>query len=374
MKALTELSRRELAAIRPYEPGKPIEEVQAEYGLDTIVKLASNENPLGPSPQAVTAIGEAISQLHLYPDGSSAQLKAALANQFGLTPDRLTVGNGSDEIIKRLGETFLTADDEIVTADPTFSEYQFAADLMGAITIKVPCRNHRLNLEGFKQAISPRTKLVFICNPNNPTGTMVAAQEVTEFLTQIPKHLLVVFDEAYAEYVTSPEYQSGTAYLQQYPNVVVLRTFSKIYGLAALRIGYGLAHPQVIQLLEKAREPFNVNRLAQIAAHAALTDKKHLERSCSLNATGKKQLLAGFRKFSWSPVDTETNFILVNTFKDGRQLFQDLLRQGIIIRPGDIFGLPTYIRVTIGTEEENAAFLAAAAKLLTSKQSRLIKE
>ncbi len=374
MKALTELSRRELAAIRPYEPGKPIEEVQAEYGLDSIVKLASNENPLGPSPQAVTAIGEALSQLHLYPDGSSAQLKVALANQFGVTPEWLTIGNGSDEIIKRLGETFLTADDEIIIADPTFSEYKFAADLMGATTIKVPCHNHRLDLEGFKQAITPRTKLIFICNPNNPTGTIVTAQEVTAFLAQIPEHLLVVFDEAYAEYVTSSEYQSGTAYLQQYPNVVVLRTFSKIYGLAALRIGYGLAHPQIIQLLEKAREPFNVNRLAQISAYAALADQEHLERSCSLNATGKKQLLAGFREFGWSPVDTETNFILVNTFQDGRRLFQDLLKQGVIIRPCDIFGLPTYIRVTIGTEEENTTFLTATANLLTTKQSRLIKE
>lgn len=368
MRTIKELSRRALDQIRPYEPGKPIEEVKAEYGLTRIIKLASNENPLGPSPKAVAAISQALGELHLYPDANSTALKADLAARFNLSTDQIAVGNGSDELIKRLAETFLTAEDEIVVAKPTFSEYRFAAQLMGATTREVPCRDGLHDLAGMREAIGPKTKMVFICNPNNPTGTYVPGELIADFISQLPRDLLVIFDEAYAEYVTASDYASGLSLLPEYPNVVVLRTFSKIYGLAALRIGYAMASPEIIGLLEKAREPFNVNRLAQIAARAALSDIEFLERSRQSNNAGIEQLLAGFARFDWEPVPTQTNFILVDTKRDARELFKQLLAQGVIIRPADIFGLPTYIRVTVGTEEENALFLQAVAKILADQE------
>lgn len=362
-------SRPELAGISPYEPGKPIEEVQAEYGLKSIVKLASNENPLGPSPEAQKAISQALDQLQLYPDGGCTKLKAALAAKFDLEPRMITVGNGSDEVIKRLAESFLSPGDEIIVGAPTFSEYAFAAQLMGAKTIAVPCHDYRLDLVGMGNAISPRTKMVFLCNPNNPTGSIVGSAEVEEFMAQLPPEVLLIFDEAYAEYVVSPEYKSGLHYLTEHPNVVVLRTFSKIYGLASLRIGYGVASPEIIGILEKAREPFNVNRLAQIGALAALSDAGHLERSLTNNEEGKKALLSGFARFGWEAVQTQANFILVNTFRDGRKLFKDLLKIGVIVRPADIFGLPTFIRVTIGRPEENEALLKACEGILSNQKA-----
>ncbi|MBO8126695.1 MAG: histidinol-phosphate transaminase [Firmicutes bacterium] len=366
------MSRRELTQIRPYEPGKPIEEVKKEYGLTDIVKLASNENPLGPSPKAASAISKALSELHLYPDGGSVDLKNALAERFNVEPNWITVGNGSDEIIKRLAETFLTPADSIVVAKPTFSEYKFAAQLMGAEIVEIPCQKGRLDLPLMAAAVSENTKLVFVCNPNNPTGTIVSKAEVERFLSEVPQDVLVVFDEAYAEYVDSEDYLSAVNYLKEYPNVVVLRTFSKIYGLASLRIGYALADPEVISLVEKAREPFNVNRLAQIGALAALADTEHVERSRRVNQEGKKQLAAGFAKLGWRPLDSQTNFMLVETFQDCRRLFQDLLKKGIIIRPADIFGLPTSIRVTVGTEEQNAAFLAAVQEIMAAKEGEAV--
>lgn len=368
MRTIKELSRRELDQIRPYEPGKPIEEVKAEFGLSKIVKLASNENPLGSSPKAVAAIGQALGELHFYPDANSTALKADLAARFNLSPAQIAIGNGSDELIKRLAETFLTGEDEIVVAKPTFSEYRFAAQLMGARTCEVPCRDGFLDLEGMRQAVGSKTKMVFVCNPNNPTGTYVSSQQIEDFVSQLPQDVLVIFDEAYAEYATAADYKSALSLLPRYANVVVLRTFSKIYGLAALRIGYAMASEEIIGLLEKAREPFNVNRLAQIAARAALSDDEFIMRSRQLNSAGIDQLLKGFSDLGWEALPTQGNFILVDTKSDARALFEQLLAKGVIIRPADIFGLPSYIRVTVGTEEENSQFLQAVSEIFKDQE------
>lgn len=358
--------REAILKIKPYVPGKPIEEVQRELGIKDVIKLASNENPLGPSPDAVLALREAVERIHFYPDGTCYYLKEALAEKLGLTPDNLIIGNGTDEILKLLAEAFVNPGEEIVVADPTFSEYEFAAQVMGGVAVKVPCRDFRHDLTAMAEAITLRTRLVFICNPNNPTGTIVEQNELDAFLGKVPANVLVVIDEAYNEYVTSPAYPDSLAYIRSgRPNVIVLRTFSKIYGLAGLRVGYGISQPEIIQALNRVREPFNVNFLAQVAATAALKDEIHVQKSREVNREGKEFLYQELEALGLKFIPTEANFIFVDIGRDSREVFSQLLRKGVIVRTGDIFGYPTFLRITIGTLRQNQRLIAALREVLT---------
>lgn len=354
----------------PYRPGKPIEEVKRELGLERVVKLASNENSLGPSPCALEAVREAGPRVQLYPDGACYELRQAVAAHLRVPPDHLIFGNGSDDIIRLLGLTYLTPGDEALQATPTFSQYEAAAILNGAECVKVPCRDWTHDLDAMAARITPRTRMVFIANPNNPTGTVVTAAQVDRFLRVLPDRVIAVFDEAYFEYVTRSDYPDTLEHVRRAENVVVLRTYSKAYGLAGLRVGYGVARPEIIAALEQVREPFNVNLLAQAAGVAALADTEHLRRTLEMNRDGKAQLYAAFQRLGLEFAPTEANFVWVDVRRDSRAVFEALLRRGVIIRTGDVFGAPTHLRVTIGTTEENDLFLAALPDVLSEVPER----
>jgi histidinol-phosphate aminotransferase len=350
--------------LKPYVPGKPIEEAQREYGLTDFCKLASNENALGPSPLALAAIRDAAVNVGLYPDAACYQLTRDLAAHWGVEPENLIIGNGSDEIIQFLGLAFVQPGDEVLTARPSFVRYEAAAVLNGGIPVEVPLRNHRFDLEAMAERLSDRTRVIFIANPNNPTGTMVTRAEVERFLDRVPEQAIVAMDEAYFEYVDSPDFPDSWEYVRQGRNVFVLRTFSKIYGLAGLRVGYGMARPELIRYLHQVREPFNVNSLAQAAACASLRDPDQVERSRRMNREGKAMLEAAFDAMGLPYAPTEANFILVDVKRDSRDIYEALLRRGVIVRTGDVFGLPTHLRVTIGTAAQNERFLQALRAVL----------
>ena len=347
-------ARAEIFNLKPYVPGKPIE-VQRELGIDDIIKLASNENPLGPSPLGKNAFKGLMDKLHIYPDANCFKLKQKLSELLDCDPQGLLIGNGSDELLKLLAETFLNSGDEIIFAQPSFAEYEFTATIMGATSVKVPLIDFKHDLEAMLAAVNPHTKMVYICNPNNPTGTIVTAEEIDSFMARVPQDVLIIFDEAYA---------SGVKYVKDGRNAVVLRTFSKIYGLAALRVGYGVTTPDIAAAVERVTEPFNVNTPAQVAATAALDDKEHLEQSRKVNQAGKNYLYEEVEKLQLKYLKTDANFIFIDTGKDSQEVFQRLLKQGVIIRSGDIFGYPTYIRVTVGNEKENARFIESLKKIL----------
>lgn len=365
--ALNNQARPQVFALKPYIPGKPISEVKRELGIDEVIKLASNENPLGTSPKAKAAAHRAIDELMLYPDGNCFELKQALVRQFNFSEDQFLIGNGSDEILKLLAETFLNIGDNIICAAPSFSEYDFVAGVMGAETRLVPVKDYRHDLPAMLEQIDDRTKMFFVCNPNNPTGTISYQDELDELMTKIPPSVLVIFDEAYYEYVEHQQYQSGLKYLEAgYPNVVILRTFSKIYGLAGLRVGYGITTPEIVELVMRVREPFNVNLMAQEAAVAALDDDEHVKLSCANNSLGKAYLYREFDQMGFAYAPTEANFILVDVGRNCLEVFAGLLQQGVIVRTGNIFGenYINFIRVTIGTPEQNERFIEALKKVL----------
>lgn len=364
MSDLARSARPAIFDIRPYVPGKPIEEVERELGITDVVKLASNENPLGPSPRAVAALSQWLARAHLYPDGGAQRLKETLSVRLSLSPENLIIGNGSDEIIKLLAEAFLNPGDEIIMAEPSFSEYAFAALLMGASVKKIPVRDERLDLAAMAAVVGPRTKLVFLCNPNNPTGTTVSSGEVKAFMASLPEEVVVVFDQAYEEYVDDPGYGSGLGYVREGRRVIVLRTFSKIFGLAGLRVGYGIGPAELIRLVERAREPFNVNQAAQIAATAALEDEEFLARSRELNRVERDRLIRELGVRGLKVVPSQANFIFADAGIDSVRLFRALLPLGVIIRSGEIFNRPTHLRVTVGTAEQNDRFLAALDTVL----------
>lgn len=362
-------ARGVLEKIRPYSPGKPIEEVKRELGIDDVIKLASNENPLGPSPKALEALLKCVPTVNIYPDGSGFLLKEALASFFGVSMGNVVLGCGADEIVRMLGEAFLNPGDEVVSAAGTFSQYEFASVLMDAHYVPVPLKDFTFDLEAIGRAISPRTKLVFICNPNNPTGTRVLPAKLDEFILSVPEGCLVVVDEAYIEYSDSPAEASALKHVLAGRNVMVLRTFSKIYGLAGLRVGYGIAREDITAAVERVRPPFNVNLLAQEAARAALSDDAHVARSIEVNRRGKAYLYSNFERLGLDYLPTQANFIFVNLRRDSRAVFGELLRRGVIVRTGDIFGFPEFIRVTIGTEEQNIRFIRALEEVLQQENS-----
>jgi histidinol-phosphate aminotransferase len=357
-------ARPEIFSLKPYVPGKPVEEVERELGITGVIKLASNENPLGPSPLAAARVAEAMNKLNIYPDGAVYYLRQALAEHYKISEDAFLVGNGSDELLRLITETFVSPGDEVLYGMPSFSEYGFMALVMGGKCVEVPLKDMRFDLPAMKEKITDRTKLVYICNPNNPTGTFVGRAETDKFMKSIPDDVLVIFDEAYFEYVTDQDYVSGLEYLAQGQNVIVLRTFSKIYGLAGLRVGYGITTPEIASAVNRVREPFNVNLLAQTAGIGALADVEHLQKSRAMNLEGRDFLYREFSRMGFEYVPTETNFIFVDLKRDCKQVFQALLKEGVIVRTGDIFGYPTYIRVTIGSPEENQRFITALQKVL----------
>lgn len=350
----------------PYSPGKPIEEVKREFGLTDVIKMASNENPLGPSPRAVSAIQEAALRMNLYPDGAAHDLKVALGHRWDLPTGCIVVGNGSDELIHFVGIAYLRPGDNIVQADPTFSRYESAATLNEAECIKVPVKDMKHDLDAMADAVNERTRIVFVANPNNPTGTMNTKKEVERLIGRLPGHALLVLDEAYMEYVDDPDYPASEEYVRAGANVLVLRTFSKAYGLAGLRIGYGLAREGIVNAIEQVREPFNVNSLAQAAAIAALNDTEHIERTRAANSEGKRTLMEAFREMGLNFAPTQGNFMFVDLKRDSRAVFNALIQRGIIVRTGDIFGFPTWLRVTIGSANENSRFISALREVLAS--------
>ncbi|HET7559337.1 MAG TPA: histidinol-phosphate transaminase, partial [Limnochordia bacterium] len=364
-------ARPALSRLTPYVPGKPIAETAREFGLDptAIVKLASNENPLGPSPEAVQAAQAACAGVHLYPDGAAQDLLGALARRLQLDLDQLIVGNGSDELIKLLGEAYLRPGDEVVYAEPSFVEYAYACRLMDGKERPVPLLDGVHDLEAMLAAITPRTRLVFVCNPNNTTGSYVGRRSLGDFMARVPEHVIVVFDEAYVEYVGAGDFPETLAWVKAGRNAVVLRTFSKIYGLAGLRVGYGAAPPGIIADLRRVKEPFNVNLVAQAAALAALADEAHLVRSRQTNDAGKVQLAKGLAALGMRVWPSEANFLWVDTGRDGRALYERLLKAGVIVRTGDVFGSPSFLRITIGRPEQNEKLLAEMGKIVAVERA-----
>lgn len=350
----------DIQSLTPYVPGKPIEELQRELGLDRVIKLASNENPIGPSSRALAALAGATDNLHRYPDGGGHRLRQVLAERWKVSSEQIILGNGSDELLGLLARAFLAPGDDAVMADHTFVIYRMEVTAAHGNPLVVPLTNWTHDLDAMARAVTPRTRLLFVCNPNNPTGTMVSAEEVERLMASVPNEVVVVFDEAYFEYVRDPRFPDTIAYVRDGRNVVVLRTFSKIYGLAGLRIGYGITTPEIAGILNRIRPPFNANSFAQRAAAAALGDEEHVARSRSVNAEGMAQVSQGLEALGLTPIPSQTNFLYFDVGRDGRQVFEALLREGIIVR--HIEG--TMLRVTIGLADENAAFLQALRKVL----------
>lgn len=347
----------------PYAPGKPIEEVEREYGISNSIKLASNENPLGPSPKALSAIREKLDQLHLYPDGDCFYLKRSLAKKLGIDPEQLIFGNGSNELIELAVRTFMRPGDEAVMAHQAFLVYPLVVQAAGGVSRIVSLRGFTHDLTAMAQAVSPKSRIVFLANPNNPTGTIYRREEWERFLETVPSDVLVIVDEAYFEYVEDPHYPDSLQYHHNGKTVLTLRTFSKLYGLAGLRIGYGIAPKEITGLMHRVRQPFNVNAVAQWAALAALEDHEHVRRSLDVNRQGMEYLAKEIAKLGLEQVPSHANFILVRV-GNGDSVFKQLLRQGIIVRPMGAYELPDYVRVTVGTMEENRRFIEALKKII----------
>ncbi|MCS7009032.1 MAG: histidinol-phosphate transaminase [Chthoniobacterales bacterium] len=352
-----------------YEPGKPIEELAREMGIpeSKIIKLASNENPLGPSPLALKAMHEAIERAHLYPDGGGFHLRNAIAEVLGLERENIILGNGSNEIIEFVGHAFLKPGDEIITARHAFAVYSLMAQLFGAKTIEVEDPAFVHDLPAMLNSITPKTRIIFIANPNNPTGTMVGQKEIDLFMQKIPNDVLVVFDEAYYEFLENPP--DVLKYVREERNVVVMRTFSKIQGLANLRIGYGIAPKTIASILQKTRQPFNANGIAQAGAAAGIRDRDHIAKTRAIITEGRNYLQAAFLALGLEYVPSHANFVLVRV-GDGDSVFQALLRKGIIVRSMKSYKLPEWIRVSVGTPEQNQLFIQALADVLEKNPPR----
>lgn len=353
-----------IAAIRPYVPGKPMAELERELGLTSTIKLASNENPLGPSPKVARALRAQLSQINRYPDGSAHDLTRALAAKLDVPPEAILLGNGSNEAIDIAVRTFLRPGEEVVSAAGAFVVYQLATQAAGGTNVVVPMRDHTHDLPAMAAACTTRTRLVFVANPNNPTGTWVTEREVERFLAALPEETIAVFDEAYCEYFGRRSYPDTLRRVRAGAPVFCLRTFSKAYGIAGLRIGYLVGPPAHVAEMNKVREPFNTNHLAQVAALAALADERHLRRVVRLNRKERERLAAALAALGLEVVPSEANFLLVGLRRDGAAVYQALLQRGVIARPVANYGYPRHLRVTVGLPEENDRFLAALQEVL----------
>jgi histidinol-phosphate aminotransferase len=353
-----------IRTLTPYQPGKPIEELEREYGVHDSIKIASNENPLGPSPKAVAAIAAALPDLHRYPDGDCFYLKRRLSEKLGIDRSRLILGNGSNELIEMIVRTFLRVGEAIVVGKHAFAIYHLVTQAAGGKTIAVPHRGFKFDLEAMARAITSDTRIVFLDNPNNPTGTIYTRSEWETFLKAVPETVLVVVDEAYFEFVDDPEYPNSLTYHDDKRLLVTLRTFSKICGLAGVRVGYGVSSPEIIDALNRIRQPFNVNSLAQIGSVAALDDEEHIRKTKDNNRQGLTYLRRELDRLGLEYAPSWGNFLLV---KVGAGTYQRLLPDGVIIRPMEGYGFPGYARVSVGTPAENERFVAAMEKLLKTK-------
>ena len=353
-----------LASLRPYVPGKPLSELERELGITESIKLASNENPLGPSPEVRAAIEAELSELTRYPDGGAFELRQALAARHGVEPACVTVGNGSNDVLDMIARVFLWAGRESLFSQYAFAVYPLSSMAVGAELMVAPARDYGHDLDAMRGMISERTGVVWIANPNNPTGTRLSRDVLRGFIESVPSTVIVVVDEAYFEYVRYADHPDATLWLDDFPNLVVTRTFSKAYGLAALRVGYGLSHPDIADLLNRVRQPFNVDSLAQVGALAALKDQAYLARSVELNDRGMQQLMGGLDKLGLSYIPSAGNFLTVDLGRDAGPVDQALLRQGVVTRPVANYGMPNHLRVSVGLEHENTRFLDALEQVL----------
>ncbi len=365
----TALAVEGVRTLQPYAPGKPISELQREYGVSDIVKLASNENPLGSSPRALDACRAALQELELYPDGNGFALKQALADKYAVDSACITLGNGSNDILEFVARVFLSPRYNAVFSRHAFAVYPLVSQAVGA-TLHVAAANsadaampYGHNLDNMRALVDADTRVIFIANPNNPTGTWLDADSLESFIRDVPVNVIIVLDEAYVEYVREKDYPNSLAWIDKHPNLVITRTFSKVYGLAGLRIGYSISHPDIADLLNRVRQPFNTNTLAQVAATAALADPEHIDRSVEANASGMQQITTAFERMGLEYIPSVGNFVSFKTALPEAQVYESMLREGIIIRPIGNYDLADFLRVTIGTEQQNERFLKALMKI-----------
>lgn len=360
--------RPQVAEITPYLPGKPVSELQRELGVKQVIKLASNENPLGCSPSATAAIQNNLTELSRYPDGNAFYLKQALSKTLGVQPENLVIGNGSNEVLELVARSFAAEGDEIIYSQYAFIVYALSAQVVGATGIEVPAKAYGHDLVAMAEAISDKTKVIYLANPNNPTGTLFGRSEWEAFMAQVPERVMVVLDEAYLEYVEAEDYPNGLDYLAQYPNLLVTRTFSKAYGLAALRIGYLVGNLEVVDYLNRIREPFNVNNLAMVAAEFALQDQHFIQKAVELNRQGKAILIEFLNTYQIPYIPSEGNFVTIEVGDKAAAINETLLKHGVIVRPIANYGLPHHLRISIGTASEMRQLISILREVLLSMQ------
>lgn len=356
------LANSGLRDLMPYQPGKPIEELERELGITQSIKLASNENPLGPSPKVILAVQEILQKAHFYPDGGCFELKQALAKYLSVDMNQVTVGNGSENVLELIVKAYLHKDDTAVISQYAFLTIPILLQSYGVKANVVPANEWGHDVANMIKAIDEKTRVLFLVNPNNPTGTYTNEKDFLTLMESVPPHIIVVVDEAYSEYINEEDYPDTLSYLTRYPNMIITRTFSKVYGLAALRLGYAISSPEIADMLNRARLPFNVNSIAAKAACAALEDQEHVKKSVELNRRGMKQLMEGLDQLKLKYIPSLGNFVTVDV-EDGGEIYQKLLREGVIVRPLKAYGMPRHIRVTIGTLEQNERFLRTMQKM-----------
>lgn len=357
------LANSGIRTLTPYQPGKPIEELERELGITSSIKLASNENPLGPSPKILAAAQHALANAHIYPDGGCFELKQAIANFLKIDTNQITVGNGSENILEIITKAYLHKDDRAVISEYAFLTIPILIQSFGAQANVAPARNWGHDVDAMINAIDTKTRILFLVNPNNPTGTYTNDSDFRKLMKAVPPHIIVVVDEAYSEYIEADDYPNTQKYLSEYPNLIISRTFSKVYGLAALRLGYALSSPEIADILNRARLPFNVNTIAAKAACIALADQDHVKRSVDLNNKGRIQLEKELRQLGLTFIPSITNFVTIEV-NDANAIYHKLLHEGVIVRPLGAYKMPNHIRVTIGTEEQNLRFINALKKIL----------
>lgn len=358
------LANKGVQALHPYQPGKPVEELERELGISDIVKLASNENPNGPGARVCQVVAECLSGLSRYPDGNGFLLRQALQNELGVEAEQITLGNGSNDILDLVARAFSGPDTEVIFSEYAFAVYPIVTLACNARPVSVPADAWGHNLNAMAQAITEKTRLIFLANPNNPTGTYFTRAEFENFMEKVPAQVLVVLDEAYCEYVDKPDYPDGIAFLAQYENLLVTRTFSKAYGLAGLRVGYGVSKKSIADVLNRVRQPFNVNSIALVAATAALADRIHLSESVAMNREGLLQLAQGLNALGLDFIPSVGNFVTVDFLKDAAAINQKLLERGVIVRPLSNYGMPCHLRISIGNPTENTRLLNALREVL----------
>ncbi|MFZ5966737.1 MAG: histidinol-phosphate transaminase [Bacillota bacterium] len=363
-----DLFRKELATLRPYVPGKPIEEVKKEYGIEQIEKLASNENPLGPSPKAVEAMRNELENIHIYPDAASTALRNGLSQEYGLDMENIIVGSGGEQILQMIAQTFINEGDEAIMAETSFGLYATSVAHMGGVPVKLPLVNYKHDLNGFVNKINAKTKLIYVCNPNNPTGNIMTKNEIEEFVEKVPADIVIVFDEAYFDYAkANNDYPETIGILKNRPTTIILRTFSKVAGIAGVRVGYAFSSKEIITQLGKVKNVFNVNNLAQAAAIGALSDKEHIEKTVKLNYESLAMMEDYFNKMQLEYIPSNANFMFVNVGMDSKIVFEKLMQNGIIIRPGYLWQWNDWIRVSTGTIEQTEKFLVKLHSILNKK-------